>query len=67
MASHQADILMIGIPSEKLAGENRVAIIPPGVTQLLESGYEVVVESGAGLAAHFTDEEYRHCGAIKNL
>lgn len=64
MANHHTDILMIGIPREKLAGENRVAIIPPGITQLLESGYEVVVESGAGLAAHFTDEEYRHCGAI---
>ncbi|WP_297798325.1 Re/Si-specific NAD(P)(+) transhydrogenase subunit alpha [uncultured Marinobacter sp.] len=56
--------MMIGIPREKLAGENRVAIIPSGVTQLIESGYEVVVESDAGLAAHFTDEEYRHCGAI---
>ncbi|HEY9118636.1 MAG TPA: Re/Si-specific NAD(P)(+) transhydrogenase subunit alpha [Marinobacter sp.] len=56
--------MMIGIPREKLAGENRVAIIPSGVTQLIESGYEVVVESHAGLAAHFTDEEYRHCGAI---
>ncbi|MGM0773210.1 MAG: Re/Si-specific NAD(P)(+) transhydrogenase subunit alpha [Pseudomonadota bacterium] len=56
--------MMIGIPREKLAGENRVAIIPSGVTQLIESGYEVVVERNAGLAAQFTDEEYRHCGAI---
>jgi NAD(P) transhydrogenase subunit alpha len=30
----------------------------------MEAGYEVIVESGAGLAAHFTDDEYRHCGAI---
>ncbi|TNE72344.1 MAG: Re/Si-specific NAD(P)(+) transhydrogenase subunit alpha [Gammaproteobacteria bacterium] len=56
--------MMIGIPREKAPGENRVAIIPSGVTQLIESGFEVVVESGAGLAAHFSDEEYRHSGAI---
>ncbi|WP_336367541.1 Re/Si-specific NAD(P)(+) transhydrogenase subunit alpha [Marinobacter sp. C2H3] len=56
--------MMIGIPRERTTGENRVAIIPSGVTELLEAGYEVVVESGAGLAAHFSDDEYRHCGAI---
>ena len=32
--------------------------------ELLEAGYEVIVEQGAGLAAHFTDEEYRSSGAI---
>ena len=31
--------------------------------ELLEAGYEVIVEQGAGLAAHFTDEEYRSSGA----
>lgn len=56
--------MMIGIPRERTAGENRVAIIPSGITELMEAGYEVIVESGAGLAAHFTDDEYRHCGAI---
>lgn len=32
--------------------------------ELLEAGYEVIVEQGAGLAAHFSDEEYRANGAI---
>lgn len=32
--------------------------------ELLEAGYEVVVEKGAGDGAHFTDEEYRNSGAI---
>ena len=56
--------MMIGIPRERSKGENRVAIIPPGIPPLIDAGYEVVVESGAGLPAHFTDEEYRHAGAI---
>ncbi len=41
-----------------------MAIIPAGVPELLEAGYEVVVEKGAGEGAHFTDEEYRSSGAI---
>ncbi|KPQ30505.1 MAG: NAD(P) transhydrogenase subunit alpha [Marinobacter excellens HL-55] len=56
--------MMIGIPRERTPNENRVAIIPTGVSTLLEAGYEVIVESGAGLAAHFTDDDYRHAGAI---
>ncbi|QSP95807.1 Re/Si-specific NAD(P)(+) transhydrogenase subunit alpha [Marinobacter salinisoli] len=56
--------MLIGIPRERLTGENRVAIIPSGVPELLEAGYEVIVESNAGAQAHFTDEEYRNCGAI---
>ena len=34
--------MMIGIPRERQDGENRVAIIPSGVSTLLEAGYEVV-------------------------
>ena len=56
--------MLIGIPKETLKGEHRVAIIPSGVPELLEAGYEVIVEQHAGLAAHFSDEEYRNCGAI---
>ena len=56
--------MMIGIPRERKSGENRVAIIPSGVSPLVEAGYEVIVESGAGKPAHFTDDEYRHAGAI---
>jgi NAD(P) transhydrogenase subunit alpha len=56
--------MLIGIPKETRTGENRVAIIPAGVPELLEAGYEVIVEADAGLAAHFTNEEYRNSGAI---
>lgn len=56
--------MLIGIPKETRAGEQRVAIIPSGVQELLEAGYEVIVEHDAGMAAHFSDDEYRNGGAI---
>lgn len=56
--------MLIGIPREQAPEENRVALIPAGVPELLEAGYEVIVESGAGHAAHFSDDEYRNSGAI---
>ena len=37
--------MLIGIPKETRTGENRVAIIPAGVPELLEAGYEVIVEA----------------------
>lgn len=55
--------MLIGIPKERYPGEARVAIIPTGLPALLSAGFEVVVEAGAGDAAHFSDDEYRNCGA----
>lgn len=55
--------MIAGIPKETFPGEKRVALIPAGVQILTKSGLEVIVESGAGLAAGFTDEEYQQKGA----
>ena len=55
--------MLIGVPKEIYPGEARVALIPSGIQALLENGFEVVVQEGAGDAAHFSDEEYRTCGA----
>ena len=44
-------------------GETRVAMIPATVRRLVQSGIEVVVASGAALAAGWTDEDYRQAGA----
>jgi len=55
--------MLIGIPKEIYPGEARVAIIPSGVQALLDKGFGVVVQEGAGDAAHFGDEEYRTGGA----
>jgi len=55
--------MKIGVPGEIHAGEQRVATTPEVVPQLAKLGYEVLVESGAGAAASFTDEAYRQAGA----
>ena len=39
---------VVGVVRESLAGETRVAATPPTVAQLIDLGYEVVVEAGAG-------------------
>lgn len=53
----------LGIVAESAPGEARVAGTPATVKQLVGLGYEVVVESGAGEAASFTDEAYAAAGA----
>ena len=55
--------MKIGIPREVVAGENRVAIIPRTVKELRDNGHEVLVQSGAGGGAFFSDEEYEEAGA----
>ncbi len=54
--------MKIGAPKERLEGEARVALSPQSAGQLQKLGYEVVVESGAGEKARFTDEAYREAG-----
>ena len=55
--------MIIGVVREALHGENRVAATPATVAQLRKLGYEVVVESGAGAAASFSDDAYVDAGA----
>ncbi|CAN5186895.1 Re/Si-specific NAD(P)(+) transhydrogenase subunit alpha [soil metagenome] len=55
--------MIIGIPRESLPGETRVAATPQTVGQLLKLGYQVVVESGAGAAASFSDAAFTEAGA----
>ena len=49
----------IGVVREIADGEKRVAITPQLVKEFLRLGFNVHVESGAGLAAGFTDESYK--------
>lgn len=55
--------MVIGIPKEILSGENRVAITPDTAAKLIKLGFEIVVETNAGLNAHFLDESYLQAGA----
>lgn len=55
--------MITGIPREIADDERRVALTPAAAADLVESGYEVLVEEGAGAAAHLKDEAYRQAGA----
>src|SRR5215207_7922574 len=55
--------MRIGVPRETRAGETRVAATPVTVGKLLQLGFEVVVETGAGAASSFPDEAYAAAGA----
>jgi H+-translocating NAD(P) transhydrogenase subunit alpha len=55
--------MQIGIPSETLPGETRVAATPETVKKYVAQGHSVVVQSGAGVAASVTDAAYEAAGA----
>ena len=55
--------MVVGVPKEIKDMEGRVSMQPDGVAELLHHGHEVIVESGAGLGAGFTDAEYEEAGA----
>ncbi len=57
------DVMKIGVVTETFPGERRVALVPSMVAPLLKAGCEVLVQSGAGQTAGYTDEEYRQKGA----
>jgi NAD(P) transhydrogenase subunit alpha len=54
--------MILGVPSETAADETRVALIPPVADTFVDEGHEVLVESGAGDGADWTDEQYRDVG-----
>ena len=55
--------LFIGLPKETYLGEKRVCLTPDAVTALTANGHRIVVETGAGNGANFTDKEYSEAGA----
>ncbi|HCA82786.1 MAG: alanine dehydrogenase [Flavobacteriales bacterium] len=55
--------LYIGIPRETSFQENRVALVPDAVALLVSNGHRVLVETNAGKASNFSDNEYSEAGA----
>jgi NAD(P) transhydrogenase subunit alpha len=55
--------MIIAVAKETYPGERRVALVPASVPPLIKTGGRVVVQSGAGIAAGFTDDAYRQAGA----
>ncbi len=56
-------VLKICVPKETKERENRVSLTPSVVKQLTSAGYELCVESGAGLNSYFNDSAYEEAGA----
>jgi H+-translocating NAD(P) transhydrogenase subunit alpha len=55
--------MRIAVPREATPGERRVALVPESSKKLIQAGYDIGVETGAGAAAGFSDDEYRAVGA----
>jgi alanine dehydrogenase len=55
--------MIIGVPKEIKNNENRVALTPAGVREMVKHGHTVYVQSTAGDGSGFTDEDYIHAGA----
>ena len=55
--------MLIGVLKETKDFENRVAMTPDIVKQLIKKGFSIQVESGAGNASSFADQDYLHAGA----
>jgi H+-translocating NAD(P) transhydrogenase subunit alpha len=55
--------MKLAVPKETKLKENRVALTPDVVKDLVKKGFEVTVQSGAGMNSFFSDEAYTAAGA----
>jgi len=55
--------MLIGIPTETIVGETRVAITPETAKKLKAQGHTLRVQAGAGVAASVTDAAFEAAGA----
>ena len=55
--------MRIGVPAETTAGETRVAVTPETAKKIIAQGHQVLIQSGAGVAASVTDAAYEAVGA----
>jgi NAD(P) transhydrogenase subunit alpha len=55
--------MIVGVLKEPISGENRVAATPESVKQLIKAGLKVTVQKGAGVAAGYSDDDYKAAGA----
>ncbi len=55
--------MIIGVPKETYPGERRVALVPMVIPTLIKAGFEVLVETNAGIQAGYPDAQYTEKGA----
>src|SRR5688500_3098260 len=61
--NNHGGIMRVGVPKEIKPDEYRVGMMPVGAEQLVRAGHQVLVETQAGVASGFADEDYRRAGA----
>jgi alanine dehydrogenase len=62
VSRHKSE-LFIGIPKETSYQERRICLTPDAVNSLTYQGHRVMLESGAGEHASYSDKEYSEAGA----
>ena len=55
--------MKIAVPKETRPGERRVALVPESCKKLVQAGYAVAIEAGAGSSAYYADDAYVQAGA----
>ncbi len=55
--------MLVGVPKEIKNNENRVAMTPAGVFELVNRGHQVLVETSAGVGSGFSNQDYLDAGA----
>jgi NAD(P) transhydrogenase subunit alpha len=55
--------MIVAVPRENQPGERRVALIPASIPPLVKAGLEILIESGAGQSAGYSDSQYVEKGA----
>jgi len=55
--------MIVGVPKEIKAQENRVGLLPSAIYQLVQRGHKVLAEKSAGVGSGYPDEEYVRAGA----
>jgi alanine dehydrogenase len=55
--------MIIGIPKEIKADENRISVTPAGVEVMKQNGHTILIEKNAGVTSGFDDDSYAAAGA----
>ncbi len=56
--------MIVGLPGEQRAGEQRVALLPETAADLVKAGFQILVAQGAGWGALVDDAAYVQAGAV---
>ena len=55
--------MRVAVAKEIRAGEKRVALVPDIISKLTKAGLDVVIESNAGFASEYSDQQFNDAGA----